>query len=93
MTNLPLALQKHKSVPLVRPSCTSMDRRQDPKQLPPGYQERRRVAALDRQKNARKELANRARKLAMAAAESEGSSERATEVGNGRRMPSPCRPN
>ena len=47
-----------------------MDRRKDPKQLPAGFQERRRLAALEKQKHARKEAANRARKLALAATES-----------------------
>lgn len=61
-----------------------MDRRKDLKQLPRGYQERRRAAALDKQRNARKEVANRARKLAMAATESEGSSEQGGEVRRGR---------
>lgn len=60
-----------------------MERRKDPKQLAAGYQERRRLQALDKQKNARSSAANKARKLAQAVAESEGSSERASEVGIG----------
>lgn len=48
-----------------------MDRK-DPKALAGGYQERRRSAALDRQREARREVADRARRLAMGA-ESEGS--------------------
>lgn len=61
-------------------SCQMERSRKDPRQLAGGYQERRRAAALDKQRNARKEAANRARRLAIAAAESEGSSERASEV-------------
>ena len=48
--------------------------RDDPKRLPLGYQQRRRVSALDRQRSARKQLTDRARVLALGSgADSEGS--------------------
>lgn len=62
-----------------------MSTRSDPKALQPSsnYQARRRAAALERQRTARREAASRARKLALSAAESEDSSEAGLQVGGG----------
>lgn len=48
------------------------------------YQERRRLAALERQRNARREAASKARKLAAAAAEGEDSESSGLQVGTNR---------
>ena len=50
-----------------------MSGRKDPKQLQSSYQERRRAAALESQRNARKQATDRARKLALGAGDSEDS--------------------
>lgn len=50
------------------------------KQLQTSYQERRRAAALEKQKNARKQLTDRARKLALDTADGEESQEGSQQV-------------